>query len=49
MVWAAASLCFFGFMRSGEIAVPEGATFDKATHLGVGDRAVDSRKVPTLL
>ena len=26
-----------------------GATFDKATHLDVGDLAIDSRKVPTLL
>ncbi len=37
-------------MRSGEIAVPpKGTTFDKATHLDVGDLAVDSRKVSTLL
>jgi len=49
MLWAAASLCFFGFMRSGEITLPEGNTFDEATHLGVGDLAVDSKTAPTTL
>ncbi len=49
MLWAAASLCFFGFMRSGEITLPEGNTFDEATHLGVGDLAVDSKMAPTTL
>ena len=46
MLWAAASLCFFGFLRSGEMSVPEGAQYDKTTHLSFGDVAVDNRTDP---
>ena len=49
MLWAAASLCFFGFMRSSEITVTEGSTFDPATHLGVADLAVDRKGDPQIL
>ena len=44
--WAAASLCFFGFLRSGEMTVPEGAQYDELTHLNFRDLAVDSRENP---
>ena len=30
-------MCFFGFLRSGEVVVPDGALFDAETHLVVGD------------
>ena len=49
MLWAASSLCFFGFFRSGEITVPEGSEFDGETHLSLADLAVDSRERPTML
>ena len=49
MLWAAATICFFGFMRSGEIIVPEGATFDSSTHLGIQDVAVDRKAEPQMV
>ena len=33
MLWAAASLCFFGFFRAGELTVPSQTTFDPSQHL----------------
>ena len=49
ILWAAATICFFGFMRSGEITVPEGATFDTSTHLGIQDVAVDRKAEPQMV
>lgn len=47
MVWAAAVMCFFGFLRSGEITVPTTTGFDPKIHLAWGDVAVDSTQSPT--
>ena len=41
MLWAAATLCFFGFLRSGEITIPSDSAFDKGAHLGFSDMTVD--------
>ena len=49
MLWVAATLCFFGFFRSGEITVPSQAAFNSSQHLAWGDIAVDNRSCPTLL
>lgn len=49
MLWAAASLCFAGFLRSGEITVPSDRAFDEAQHLTVQDVAVDSLASPSML
>ena len=49
MLWAAALLCFFGFLRSGEITVPSDSTFDEGAHLSFKDVAVDSFQEPRLL
>ena len=49
MLWAAATLCFFGFFRSGEITAPSQTTFYSSQHLSWGDVAVDSRSHPTTL
>ena len=35
MLWAASILCFFGFMRSGEITVPSDTSFEDSTPLDV--------------
>ena len=35
MLWEAAVLSFFGFLRSGEINIPSDFAFDVGAHLGV--------------
>lgn len=47
MLWAAASMCFFGFLRVGEVIVPSGLAFDPSVHLSVADVSVDSHTTPT--
>jgi len=42
MLWSAATLCFFGFFRSGEITVPSLTSFVTSKHLAWGDIAVDN-------
>ena len=49
MLWAAVTLCFFGFLRSGEVTVPSDSTFDPATHMTVDAISVDDISNPTLL
>ncbi len=49
MLWAACTMCFFGFFRSGEITVPSAGSFCPKTHLTFEDVTVDSRQAPTLL
>ena len=49
MLWAASSLCFFGFLRSREVVVPSPKEYDPAYHLGVKEVRVDSRCAPTFL
>ena len=49
LIWAACCLCFFGFLRAGELTVPDGCSFDPRSHLGVGDVAVDDKKLPSLI
>ena len=41
MLWAAACLCFFGFLRSGEVCIPGEKTFDNGAHLTMKDVQVD--------
>ena len=49
MLWAAATLCFFGFLRSGEMTVPSEQGYDAGSHLSVGDISTDSLDTPTVL
>lgn len=49
MLWAAMCLCFFGFLRSGEVVVPSHAAFDPSQHLTFNNVAVDSREKPSFL
>ena len=48
-LWAAASLCFFGFFRSGEITVPSIRGFNPAHHLAWGDVSADNKVKSTML
>ena len=47
MLWAASCLCFFGFLRSGEVVCPSETHFDPLCHLAFTDIAVDSRLSPS--
>ncbi len=49
MLWAAATLCFFGFFRSGEITVLSESAFDEGAHLTFKDVTVDCMEEPKLL
>ena len=46
MPWAALTLCFFGFFRSGEITVPRNESFDPKVHLSWGDVAINDPRNP---
>ena len=49
MLWAACCMCFFGFLRSGEIVVPSDSDYDPTVHLSVGDVRVDNTSSPSYL
>lgn len=49
MLWIACSLCFLGFVRSGELTLPEGHTFDLNKHLCFAALAVDKRENPQMV
>ena len=49
MLWAAASTCFFGFLRSGEVCVPSDSSFDPAVHLAYGDVRVNDTTAPEFI
>ena len=49
MLWAASCLCFFGFLRSGEVVAPTETDFDSQCHLCYGDVRVDNRITPSYI
>ena len=49
MLWAAATLSFFGFMRSGEVTVPSTRAYDPSRHLSWQDVSTDSVANPTVV
>ncbi len=49
MLWAAVTLCFCGFLRSGEVVVPSQSGYDPTYHLRYGDVLVDNTKAPSFL
>ena len=49
MLWAACTLCFFGFLRAGEMMVSNDGAYDPSVHLSVGDIAVDDVRTPRVL
>ena len=49
MLWAASCMCFFGFLRTGEIVVPSDTEYDKNVHLSVEDVLVDNVMSPKWL
>ena len=49
MLWAAALVCFFGFMRAGELMGDRKDGFDPSQHLAFDDVATDNRENPTMV
>ena len=49
MLWTAATMCFFGFLRSGEVVVPSDRAFNPAVHLAYADVRIDSQVSPWML
>ena len=49
MLWAAATVCFFGFFRAGEITTTGVTTFNPATDLAWGDVTIDNASSPQIL
>ena len=49
MIWAACCLCFFGFLRAGEICTPSNAKFDPGCHLSPADISIDDLSHPSIL
>ena len=49
MIWAACCLCFFAFLRAGEMTVPSDEEYDPSVHLSVQDIAVDNSQCPSIL
>ena len=49
MLWAAVCLCFFGFLRAGEMTVPSDHAYDPGVHLNFDDIAIDSKINPSIM
>ena len=49
MIWAACCLCFFAFLRAGEMTVPSDGAYNASVHLSVQDIAVDDSSNPSII
>ena len=49
MMWAATTVCFISFFRSGEYTVPSAVAFDPTIYLSWGDVAVDDLANPSVI
>ena len=49
MLWAAACIGFFGFLRAGEFTVPSAEAYNPDTHLILSDIALDSHTSPSVV
>ncbi len=49
MLWAASLLCFYGFLRSGEVSIPSASVFDPSAHLCLNDISVNNALQPTIV
>lgn len=49
MLWSAFLVCFFGFLRSGEVTVPDASSYDAQVHLNFEDVSADDQKSPSIL
>ena len=49
MLWAAMTLCFYGFLWAREVIVPSKTEFDPSQHLTYEDIAVDNKRQPSFI
>ena len=49
LLWAAFTLAFFGFLRSGEICSPSDKAYDPTAHLSFSDVAIDDPQNPSIM
>ena len=49
MLWAAACVGFFGFLRAGEFTIPSSNAYDPEVHLSLADVALDSHTAPSMV
>ena len=49
MLWAAACMCFFGFLRMEEAVVPSATAYDQDVHLSEADVKANSRSKPSYI
>ena len=49
MLWAASLLCFYGFLRSGEITIQSSKSYDASVHLNYADVRFDNPSNPSMM
>ena len=49
MLWAAACLCYFGFLRAGELSVSTESSHDDGVHLNMADIFFDKYPNPSTM
>ena len=49
LLWAVSTVCFFGFLRAGELTLKANEQFDASSHLAFEDVATDNRVNPTFI
>ena len=49
MLWAACCTAFFGFLRAGEMTVPDDGAYDSSVHLSFNDLAIDDSSAPSFV
>ena len=49
MLWSAFLLCFFGFLRSGEITIPDASSYDPTVHLNFQNVSIDNPNDPQIM
>ena len=49
MLWEAACMCFFGFLRCGEVVIASDSNFDPEIHMSLEDIRVDSHVNPSYI
>ena len=49
LIWAACCLCFFAFLRVGEMTTPDARSYDPGAHLCYADVALDDSRNPSFL